>query len=269
MRKKVQYLVREGQEGKDEVKLAQILSECFDPATPRQVRRWLRQAKKHSAGWSRIFVGEVDGEVVSNVSVELKELHLGEGVYVKTGGIGGVCTCSDYRRKGIMTNLLQQCLVYVRNSGVSNSSLYTGLTLPAHRIYQRFGFCDIETWPVYIRVFDFDYVFQTWIRGLNRHLKFSKIARRTLQNWNRSVVFELGDVGVQSFRFKHGSFQRLSKPPKSADIVIATSVETLFRIMWGAIKFEAAIKKEKMQVKKGSETDLQMLKKILIRIWDE
>lgn len=265
----MQYLVREGQEEKDEVKLAQILSECFDPATPRQVRRWLRQAKKHSAGWSRIFVGEVDDEVVSSVSVELKELHLGEGVYVKTGGIGGVCTCSDYRKKGIMTNLLQQCLAYVKNSGVSNSSLYTGLVLPAHRIYQQFGFRDIETWPMYIKLLDFDYVFRTWIRDLNRHLKFSKIARRTLQNWNRSVIFEFEDVAMQSFCFKHGRFQRLSKPPRSADMVIATSVETLIRVMWGAMKFEDAIRTEKIHVKKGSETDLQMLKKILTRIWDE
>lgn len=265
----MQYLVREGQEGRDEVKLAQILSECFDPMTPRQVRRWLRQARKSSAGWSRFFVGEVDGEVVSGVAVELKELHLGEGVYVKTGGIGGVCTCSDYRRRGIMTNLFQQCLAYVNNSRVSNSSLYTGLVLPAHRIYQRFGFRDIETWPVYIKIFDFDYVFRTWIRNLNRHLKSSKIARTTLQNWNSSVVFELEGVGVQSFRFRHGRFQRLSKPPKSADVVIATSVETLIRVMWGAIKFEDAIKTEKIQVKKGSDMDLQLLKKILIRIWDE
>jgi len=265
----VKYLVREVQEGKDEVRLAQILSECFDPGTPRQVRRWLRQAKKHSAGWSRFFVSEVDGEVVSNVSVELKELHLGEGVYVKTGGIAGVCTGSDYRRKGIMTNLLQQCLAYVKNSGVSNCSLYTGLALPAHRIYQRFGFCDVETWPVYIKIFDFDYVFRTWIRNLNRHLKASKIARRTLQSWNRSVIFEFEGASVQSFHFRHGRFQRLSKPPRSADIVIATSVETLIRIMWGAIKFEDAIKTEKMQIKKGSDMDLQLLKKILIRIWDE
>lgn len=269
MRKKVKYLIREEQEGKDEVNLARIFSECFDPATPRQVRRWVRQTKKDSADWSRFFVGDVDGKVVSNVSVELKELHLGEGVYVKTGGIAGVCTCSDYRRKGMVTNLLRQSLTYVKNSSVSNSSLYTGKVLPAHRIYQRFGFCDIETWPVYIKVFDFDYVFRTWIRNLNRHLKFSKIARRMLQNWNRSVVFELEGVGVQSFRLRHSRFQRLSKPPKSADVVIATSVETLIRAMWGAIKFEDAIEAEKMHIRKGSEADLRVLKKILIGIWDE
>lgn len=269
MRKKVKYLIREGEEGNDEVNLAQIFSECFDPATPRQVRRWVRQTKRESAGWSRFFVGDADGKVVSNVTVELKELHLGEGVHVKTGGIAGVCTCSDYRRKGIMTKLFGQSLTYVKNSSVSNSSLYTGIMLPAHRIYQRFGFCDIETWPVYIKVLDYKYVFWTWIRNLNRHLKFSKVARRTLQNWNRSVVFELEGVGVQSFRFRHGRFRRLSKPPKSADIVIATSVETLIRVIWGAIKFEDATRTEKMHIKKGSEADLRVLKKILIRIWDE
>ena len=269
MVEKVRYLIREGQEGRDEVKLAQILSECFDPTTPRQVRRWIRQAKKASGGWSKVFVAEVDGEVVSQVSVELEELHLGEGVYVKTGGIAGVCTCSEYRRKGIMTNLLKKSLAYIKNSGISNSSLYTGIMIPAHRIYQRLGFCDIETWPVYVKIFDFNYVFRTWIRNLNRHLKFSKIARRTLENWNRSVVFEFKGVNVQSFRFRHGRFQRLSKPPKSADIIIATSVETFIRVMWGAIEFEKAVKTGKMQVKKGGEADLRMLKKILIGIWDE
>ena len=265
----MQYLVREGQEGKDEVKLAQILSECFDPGTPRQVRRWLRQAKKDSAGWSRFFVSEVDGEVVSSISVESKELHLGEGVYVKTGGIAGVCTCSDYRRRGLMTNLFRQSFKYIKNSGVSNSSLYTGLTLPAHRIYRRFGFCDIQTWPAYIKILDFSYVFRRWIRDLNRHLKSSKIARKTLQEWNCSVVFEFEDAGTQSFRFRNGHFQRLAKPPKSADLVMAMGVETLFRIMWGAIKLDDAIERKKVQVKKGSDADLRLLKKVLIRIWDE
>jgi len=73
--------------------------------TRRQVRRWIRQAKKDSTGSSEFFVAEMDGKVVSHVSVELKRLHLGEGFYVKTDGIGGVCAFSDNRMKGIMTNL--------------------------------------------------------------------------------------------------------------------------------------------------------------------
>jgi hypothetical protein len=46
-------------------------------------------------------------------------------------------------------------------------------------------------------------------------------------------------------------------------------LETLFRIMWGEIGFEDARKAGKIQVEHGTEADLQMLRKILIRIWDE
>lgn len=259
----VKFIMREWQEERDGVRLAQILSECFGPTTPRQVRRWIRQ----SGGKS--FVLEVNGEIVSTVGVEFKELHVGEGVYVKTGGIGGVCTCSDCRRKGWMTNLLQQSLTYIKNSGISNSALYTGLMLPAHRIYQRLGFCDIQTWPFYVKYLDYPYVFRTWLRDLNRYLKFSKIARATLRNWNCTVMFELDNTGILSFRFHHGHFQNLPKPPKLSDVRIATNVETLTSVMWGAFEFKDAIKTGKILVKQGSETDLQMLRRVLIRLWDD
>lgn len=255
--------MREWEEGRDAVKLAQILSECFGPATPRQVSRWIRQ----SGGKS--FVLEVDGQIVSTVGIEFKELHLGEGVYLKTAGIGGVCTCSDCRRKGLMTRLLEQSLTYGKNSGVSNSALYTGLMLPAHRIYQRLGFCDVQTWSFYIKFLDFPYYFRIWLRNLNRNLKVSKIARKTLQDWNRSIIFELGAVGAQSFRFDHDHFKKLSKPPKSADIIIATSPEALVHIFWGAIKFEDALETKVIKVKRGSEADLRMLRKIMTGIWDD
>ena len=155
MEERPKYIMRERQEGKDDVKLAQILSECFGPITSRQMRRWIQQAE------GKNFVIEIGGEVVSQVEIDLKELHLDEGIYVKTGGIGGVCTCSDYRRKGIMTNLLQQSLTYIKNSGISNSALYTGLMLPAHRIYHRLGFCDVQRWPFYVKYLDYPYVFRT------------------------------------------------------------------------------------------------------------
>jgi len=256
--------MRECQEGKDDAKLAQILSECFGPTTPRQVRRWIKQ----SGGKS--FVLDVEGdEVVSSVGIEYKELHLGEGVHVKTAGIGGVCTCSDYRRKGIMTNLLRQSLNYTKSSGVSNSTLYTGLTLPAHRIYQRLGFCDVQTWLFYVKFLDYPYVFRTWLRELNRYLKCSKIAREVLRDWNRSVVFELEKVGPQPFRFQHSRFQKLKKPPRFPDLAISMSIETLIRVMWGAIKFEDATKTGKMLVKRGTEADLRVLRKVLIQTWDD
>lgn len=233
------------------------------------MNRWLRQARQSPLG-GKSFVCEVEGEIASNVSIEFKELHLGEGVYIKTGGIAGVCTDSEHRRKGIMQNLMQKSLAYIKNTGTSNSALFTSLEFPAHRIYLRCGFGDVQTWPVYAKIPDIPAFFRIWLRGLNWHLKHSKIAQKTLQNWNRSVILELEKVGTQAFRFKRNRFQRLSKPPKSADIVIVMDVETLTRMWWwGAINFKDAMKTGKMQVKKGGEADLKMLRKIVTRIWDE
>jgi putative sterol carrier protein len=217
----------------------------------------------------KTFVCEVEGDVVSHIDVVFKELHFGEGVYLKTGGIGGVCTCSEFRRKGVMTSMMQQTLDYIKSAGVSNSALYTGLMLPAHRIYERNGFCDVTTLPSYVKILDFAYVFRLWLRDINRDLKVSRIAQKTLQGWNRTIVFQFEEFGVQSFRFNRGRFQRTHNSPRKADVVIATSLETLFRATQGELRFEEAAKTGKMQVKRGNEADLWMLKRILTRMWDE
>lgn len=256
-------VVREAQKDKDDAKIARILSECFGPVTPRQLSQWMLKPEV------KTFVCEVEGDIVSHIDVVLKELHLGEGVYLKTGGIGGVCTCSEYRKKGVMTDMMQQTLDYIKNIGVSNSALYTGLMLPAHRIYERNGFCDVQTWPFYLKILDFPYVFRLWLRDLNRVVKASQIAQKTLRGWNRTLVFRFEEFGVQSFRFSHGRFQRMHKPPKNADIAIATSFETLFRIIWGDLGLEDARKTGKIQVKHCNEADFKMLRRILTRMWDE
>lgn len=267
MSRQVKYFVRRVELDGDEARLAQIFSECFGPTTQRQVKRWIRRAIKDSAGWFRSFVAEVEGNVASNVTVELKELHFGEGVNIKSGGIAGVCTCSDFRRKGLVSNVLEQCLKYVENSGVSNSSLYTGGMLPAHRIYTGKGFMDIEKWSAYVKFFDLAGYFRLWIRNLNRYVKSSKIAQETLQNLDRGIVFEFKDVTI-CFRLKNGRFRMLSRPPRSGDIQVALTAETLARVMWGGDEIEEAIAAGKMKVKKGTEADLQILRKLLTGIWD-
>jgi predicted acetyltransferase len=141
LEKNIEYLLRHYKRG-DEVRLAEIYSECFGPTTPRGIKRWKRRAKILS---EHMFIGEVKGKPVSSVVLEFKKLHLGEGVYLKTGGIAAVCTDSDYRRKGIVTNLMKHALNFTKQSGVSNSALFTDLDIPAHRIYSRLGFVDIAT----------------------------------------------------------------------------------------------------------------------------
>ncbi len=265
VRKDPKYLVRNYKKG-DEPRLAEIYSECFSPTTQRKVEKWLRRAKVPS---EHIFVGDVEGRLVSSVDLDFKKLHLGEEVYLKTGGIAGVCTDSDYRRKGIVTNIMSQALDYIKKMGVSNSALFTGLDIPAHRIYSRLGFIDIATFQSYLKYFDYPFVFQRWIRRRNRLLKHSKIARKLLQGWEKSVVIELTDVGTFCFRFKRGRFQRLKKSPRKPDIVFSTDVSTYTKIRWGAIEWEEAAKTKKLVVKQGIPKDVAMLVRILKWMWEE
>ena len=262
-------IIRSAEKGKDDVDLARVMSECFGPVTPRNMNKWIQGEKKNGSGFDRFFVAEVDGKAVGNVSVAPRKLHFGEGVYVKTLGVLAVCTGSEYRGRGVATGLLKQAMAFADRSGFSNSSLYTATLLPAHRIYVREGFRDIGKTTRYVKLLDYDFVFRGWVRGRNRHLKQSNIAQRTLRGWDRTVVFDLGSNGVKGFRFRNGCFQRLTKPPKAADIHIVTTAETMTSLMSEVYLLGDAIKAGHMQVKGASDADLKILNKILVGIWDE
>jgi hypothetical protein len=140
--------------------------------------------------------------------------------------------------------------------------------LPASQIYKRKGFRDIEKASVFVKFLNFDIYFRTWARNLNRYIKSSTIAQKTLQNWDRSVVFQLEDK-AHCFRFKQGRLQMLRKSFRLMDIEITTTVETLIQVLWRATEMSEAIQTGKIQVKKGTEADLKILEKILTGIWDE
>jgi len=265
LEKTVQYKVRNYLKG-DEVALARIFSECFGPVTSSRILQWYRISSMRPED---VFVGVIDGKLASHVSMEFKQLHHGEGVYLKTGGIGGVCTDSDYRKKGMVTNLMKFILEHAQQQGVSNASLYTSLDIPAHRIYQRLGFVDVMTWRTYIKFIQYPYVFARWLRHLNRSLKDSKIAARKLEGWEKTVIIQLKEVGTLSFRFRKKRFQRLKKPPKRVDIEFSTDSETYTKIMRGVVQWEDAVKAEKLIVKRGELADIEMFKRILHWRWDD
>ncbi len=216
-----------------------------------------------------IFIGVVDRKLVSSVELVAEQLHHGEGVYIKTAGISGVCTDSDYRCRGIVSNLMRIALEQSKARGLSNASLYTGLDIPAHRIYERLGFVDILTWRTFIKYLDFPAVFARWLRQLNRSLKGSKIAMRKLEGWDRSVAVRLEDVGTLSFRFRKNHFQRLTKPPRLVDIEFSTDLETYMKLRRGVVQWEDAVKTGKLKVIRGNASDIGMLKRILRWIWED
>jgi len=265
LEKPVQYLIRNYMKG-DEVALAKIFSECFGPITSRKL---IEGNRRFGVRPEDVFVCVTDGKLVSHVSVGFKKLHHGEGVYLKTAGIGGVCTDSDYRKKGMVTNLLKLTLNQAQQKGVSNASLFTGLDIPAHRIYERLGFVNIMTVHSYIKYIDYPFIFARWLRRLNRLLKNSKIAARKLEGWQKSVAIQLKEVGTLSFRFRKKRFQRLKRPLKRADIELSTDLQIFTKLRRGAVQWEDAVKEGKLVIKRAEPADIEMLKRILYWGWDD
>jgi ribosomal protein S18 acetylase RimI-like enzyme len=264
MTKPAQYTVRNYVRG-DEIALARNSSECFGPVTPRRLMEWYR---RNGVRPEDIFVGIVDGKLVSSVDFVFKRLHHGEGIYLQTAGVSGVCTDSDYRCRGIVSNLMKLALDKSRQQGLSSASLYTGLDNSAHRIYERLGFVDVLTWRTYIKYTDFQFLFARWLRELNRSLKASKVAVKRLEGWEKSVKITLRNVGTLAFRLRKNRFQRLSKPPKKADIELSTDLETYVKIRRGVVQWKEAVKDGRV-LTKGERADVEMLERILRWKWDE
>jgi GNAT superfamily N-acetyltransferase len=250
----------------DEVAIAKLMSECFDPMPPSRIRLWHRRMGIRPED---VLIAVVDGKPVSHVNLEFKQLHHGEGVYLKTAGVSSVCTDSDYRKKGIVTHLMRLALERGQREGFSDASLYTGLDIPAHRLYQRLGFVDIMTWRTYTRYIDYSFVYARWLRFHNRLLKDQKIAARKLEGWEKSVVVQLGEAGTFSFKFSRNRFQRLKKPPKRTDVEFSTDLETYTKLLRGVLSWEDAIKTGKVVLRQGEPADVEMLKRILHWSWEE
>ena len=265
MEKPFEYSVRNYAKG-DEAALAKIFCECFGPTTPRLVKEWYRDLGVKPED---IFVGVVNGKLASGVELVFKELHHGEGIYIKTAGFSGVCTDSDYRCRGIVSNLMKIALENSKTRGLSNASLYTGLDIPAHRIYERLGFVDIMTWRTYMKYIDYPAVFSRWVRELNQSLKGSKIAAKKLDGWEKSVAIRLKEIGALSFRFRKNRFQRLTKVPKLADIEFSTDLETYVKVRRGVVSWEDAVKDRKLTVTRGDPEDVEMFRRILRWRWDD
>jgi ribosomal protein S18 acetylase RimI-like enzyme/putative sterol carrier protein len=267
LEKPIHYTIRNFVK-KDEKALSRILRECFGPTftTPRRLKEWTRRL---GVDPDDIFVGTVGGKLVSCVILVSKQLHHGEGVYIKSAGISDVCTDSDYRCKGIMSNIMKTALEKSRHNGLSNASLYTGLDISAHRMYERLGFVDILTWRTYVKHLNYPYTFGAWLRYLNRSLKDSKVAAKKLEGWEKSVTINLKDVGILSFRFRKGRFEKLANPPKRADIELSTDLETYLKIGRNVIQWKDAVKDGKLTLTKGEMHDIDIFKRILHWRWDD
>lgn len=176
----------------DATDLARIISESFSRlVTPRQVKRELRKEKGNPKAFSKTFVAEIDGRIVGQFVLEYRDLHLGEGIYIRTAAIIGVCTDPDYRKRGVATTLLSAGLEFAKNDGAACSGLFTAINGPAQRVYSKLGFLDIETFQIQSKLIDSRFMFLGRLKARSGLLKRSKLAMCSLKDWNKVVVLEI------------------------------------------------------------------------------
>jgi putative acetyltransferase len=97
-------------------------------------RRYLRALKRHPD--AAVFVAEDDGAVVARLSVA-RDPHSASRHVADLG----LMVDAGYRRRGIGRALLEQAVLWARESGVQKLELHVfPWNEPAIRLYEQFGF---------------------------------------------------------------------------------------------------------------------------------
>ncbi|GEM_PF-6494091 len=132
---------------RDAVGLARIFTDAFGPTSPADVRRGMRRRDSPQ----EYLLGVVDGVPAATLVIQYREL-LVDGARIQTGGIAGVATRWEYRRRGLATRLMREAIRRVRARGISNTTLFTARSLPAIRIYERLGYSETAHWRIFFDV---------------------------------------------------------------------------------------------------------------------
>jgi hypothetical protein len=136
-----------------------------------------------------VLVAVVNGVVASAVSIQYRALIV-DGIPIRTGGIAGVATRWEYRRKGLATRLMRESLRRIRARGISNTTLFTGHNLPAIRIYKRLGYTLTSDWRIF-------YDLRRPVPWIEKRFEYrTRWLRRTpfgtdvLRAWNRRILLK-------------------------------------------------------------------------------
>jgi aminoglycoside 2'-N-acetyltransferase I len=114
------------------VAIRQVLRTAF----PRGNEGFTEDDWQHALG-GRHFVLEVDGSIVSHVSVVERELHIA-GQPIRTGYVEAVATAPDRQGQGLGSTVLREAMAYIRET-FELGALGTG----EHGFYERLGW---TTW---------------------------------------------------------------------------------------------------------------------------
>ncbi len=113
--------------------LIDLICAVHNPAGHERYRGYIKGDPTWCPAQTPVVV--VGGRIVSTLRIWDRWVHLG-ATPVRMGGIGGVTTHPDYRRRGLATRLMAHAAEYMRDDGYDLGLLFT--MIPA-RFYRRLG----------------------------------------------------------------------------------------------------------------------------------
>ncbi len=246
----------------DAIQLARVFTDSFGPTTPSDVRRWLKRKDFHRER----FVAVVDGVVAANVTLLDIDLVI-DGVPLRTIGIAAVATRWDYRRMGLATKLVDKAIERAKERGRSVVTLFTGVNLPAKRIYERAGFIETKRWTRYQTIHDPNRLLERYFAWRSQWLVKTRFGRAALEVWRERVLFTSGGwratVTCDGRKFNVQSGKR-GKPT----VTVTGPLRELNECFGNRLAYDGHVKRGTIRLT-GSKASLILLRRFVTLEWVE
>ncbi len=193
-----------------------------------------------------IVVAVVDGIVVAAVTILYIDVMV-DGVKMRTGGIAGVATRWDYRRRGLATKLLHESIKRIRSKGVATSMLFTGVQLPSRRIYHRLGYTETSRWLRYSAFYRPVDVLRRSFEFRSKWFARTQYARTKLKSWRERVLVE-GDDWRATITFDGRNFKVLAGKRGRPTLTMKGSTYGVFGCFWNKARYDRSLKERKVRI---------------------
>ena len=204
---------------------------------------------------TRVYV-EKGGRDVSHLVFMPRRLRMGAKGVVRMAAIGGVGTKAEFRRRGLMRQVLARTMEEIGGKGYSCVGLYTSTRIVAHRLYRRFGLVDVARSVQAYKLLDPGRFVCQALSDMLRGLPGggSPMLVRAELRPHEAVLLRVDESGVRL----------LTGPPREPHLSLAMSSQTFVALWQGEMTFRYAEEANLVEWR-GSESSYRRLTEALAR----
>ena len=114
-------------------KVKRLQKHCFSDVDPKDIEEYF-----YNEGFA-MLLGLIDNKIVGLVGLFKRNVEF-NGKRIVVGGIGGVCTQKNFRRKGIASKLIRRGLQILKDKKCDVACLNTDLSKTVYKLYEKNGF---------------------------------------------------------------------------------------------------------------------------------